>query len=135
MTTLLSDHDMEGQAALLFSTLRSLGWADLLDIRLARFLDVDLPEASTDRAVWRYAQARQMLLLTGNRSMTGPDSLEETIRQENTPTSLPVLTVSVVERLEETRYREACADRIAEILVDLDLYQGTGRLYIPSPFR
>src|SRR5260370_22418381 len=132
MTILLSDHDMEGQAALLFSAMQNLGWADLLDIHLARFLEVGLPETTPDRLVWRYAQAQQMLLLTGNRSMKGADSLEETIRQENTPTALPVLTVSVVERLEEISYREPRSDRIAEIVLGRDQYHGTRRLDHPS---
>lgn len=72
-----------------------------------------------------------MLLLTANRSMTGQDTLEETIRQENTPTSLPVLTVGVVERLELRSYREDVADRVAEIVFDLDRYLGVGRLFVP----
>lgn len=131
MTTILVDHNMEGQADLLFDMLRVQGWADLLDIHFARFSDIGLDKAATDRAVWRHTQAQRMVLLTANRSMTGPDSLEQTIREERTDISLPVLTVSVVERLEETAYREACAERIAEIIVDLELYLGVGRLYIP----
>ncbi len=131
MTTILIDHNMEGQADLLFGTLHAQGWADLLDIHFARFSDMGLDKVATDRAVWRYIQAQRMMLLTANRSMTGSDSLEQTIREEHTDTSLPVLTVSVVERLEEMAYREACAERIAEIIVDLELYLGVGRLYIP----
>jgi hypothetical protein len=46
---------------------------------------------SDDRAVWRCAQANEMILLTANRSMKGKDSLEQVMREENTPTSLPVV--------------------------------------------
>ncbi len=131
MMRILVDHDMEGQAALLAESMHSLGWTDLLDIRFLRFVEIGLPAPSTDRDVWRRAQAESMLLLTANRSMTGLDSLEETIRQENTAASLPVLTVGVVERLEVRSYRENVADRIAEVVFDLDRYLGIGRLFVP----
>ena len=81
--------------------------------------------------VWRFAQAHHMLILTANRSMKGPDSLEQTIREENTPASLPVLTISSADRLDESGYREACAARLVEIVLDLEQYQGAGRLYLP----
>jgi predicted nuclease of predicted toxin-antitoxin system len=41
-----------------------------------RLADVGLPDNSTDREVWRFAQANQMLLLTNNRNMEGVDTLE-----------------------------------------------------------
>ena len=72
-----------------------------------------------------------MLLLTDNRSMSGEDSLEQTLREENTPDSLPVLTVGSTDRLDEQAYREQCADRLVEIVIDLEYYLGTRRLFIP----
>ena len=73
-----------------------------------------------------------MLLLTDNRNNDGPDSLEQTILDDVTSTSLPVLTVSNAERLRKDQgYRSACAERLVEILVDLDRYRGVPRLYIP----
>jgi hypothetical protein len=57
--------------------------------------------------------------------------LERTIQEENTPTSLPVLTIGSTKRLGERRYREQCADRLVEIVVDIELYRGVGRLFIP----
>jgi hypothetical protein len=36
--------------------------------------------------------------------------LEQTLREENTPTSLPILTIGSVNRLDEREYREECAD-------------------------
>jgi hypothetical protein len=72
-----------------------------------------------------------MLLLTDNRNARGPDSLERTLGEENTPTSLPVLTVGTPGRLKELNYRERCADRLMEIVLDLDTYRGVGRVYIP----
>jgi hypothetical protein len=129
--TILVDHNMKGQAVLLWGTLAAAGWFDLLPLRLVTFADVDLPVNSDDRTVWRFAQTRHLLLLTGNRSMTGPDSLEQTIREENTATSLPVITVGSVGRLDAREYRERCARRLIEITIDLDNYLGTGRLFIP----
>lgn len=85
--TVLVDHNLKGQALLLWGTLAAEGWFALLSLRLVTFEDVGLPVNSSDRAVWRFAQANRMLLLTGNRSMKGPDSLEQTIREENTLTS------------------------------------------------
>lgn len=122
---------MEGQASLLFSTLKSQGWVELLDVHFVRFSTIGLSIASSDREVWHQAQSAGMLLLTANRSMIGPGSLEQTIREESTLVSLPVLTVGHVERMDERIYREECADRIAEIIMDLDQYRGAGRLYIP----
>ena len=82
------------------------GWLTLLPLRLVTFEEVGLLVNSSDRAVWRFAQANRMLLLTGNRSMKGPHSLEQAIREENTLTSLPVITVSGAHRLDERLYRE-----------------------------
>jgi len=127
----LADHNVEGQAILLWGTLATEGWLDVLPLRLITFSAVGLPNESNDRVVWRFAQARRMVLLTGNRRMRGPDSLEQTIREENTPTSLPVLTVANVQRLDGRVYRERCSSRLVEVLLEIDNYLGTGRLFIP----
>jgi predicted nuclease of predicted toxin-antitoxin system len=127
----LADHNLEGQAVLLWGTLEDIGWLKLLPIKLLKFSDVGLPDESTDQEVWRFVQKHDLILLTGNRKMKGKDSLEQTIREENTPSSLPVLTVGKVEQLEERLYRERCANRLVEIMVDLDNYRGVGRIFIP----
>jgi hypothetical protein len=127
----LADHNVEGQAALLWSALGMEGWLDLFPLRLVHFRQVDLPLDSSDRDIWPFAQDHQMLLLTGNRDMADEDSLEQTIQQENQPTSLPVITISRSDRMVETTYRQQCATRLAEIVLYLGDYLGTGRLYIP----
>jgi hypothetical protein len=129
--TVLADHNIEGQAALLWSALATEGWLDLVPLRLVYFAHVDLPLDSSDCNVWHFAQAQQMLLLTGNRNMEGEDSLAQTIQEANQPSSLPVITISRTERIVETTYRRQCATRLAEIILYLDDYLGTGRLYIP----
>jgi hypothetical protein len=128
---LLVDHNIEGQMALLWSTLHTAGWLDLIPMRLVRFTDMSLAHNSSDREVWRLAQTQQMLLITANRNMFGEESLEQTIREESHAISLPVITISSVDRMLEAPYREQCATRLAEIVLYLDNYLGTGRLFIP----
>jgi hypothetical protein len=85
---------------------------------------------TSDREVWRFAQERSMLL-TDNRNMDDADSLEQTIRDENTVTSLPVLTIGSLDRIGDREYRERCALRLFEIVLDLDQHLGRGRIYLP----
>jgi hypothetical protein len=129
--TILADHNFEGQAALLLAAIATEGWLDLVPLQLRTFADEGLPIGSRDRVIWRYAQAHGMVLLTDNRNMKGADSLEQTFREEGTPTSLPVLTVGNAQRLTERDYRVRCAERLVEIILDLELYRGVGRLFIP----
>lgn len=131
MTTILVDHNIEGQVTLLQNTLRQQGWVDLLDLRFAWLRDLGISTSSTDREVWRFAQAHGMLLITANRSMSEPDSLEQTIREEATETSLPVITIAAIERLHVPAYRVACAERLVEIILYPEKFSGTGRQYIP----
>jgi len=113
---LLADHNLEGQALLLWGHLAAEGWLDLLPLRLVTFANVSLLASSNDRVVWQFAQDHQMLLLTGNRNRKGADSLEQTIREENAPTSLPVITIARVDLLDSSDYRQRCITRLIEIL-------------------
>ena len=128
----LIDYNLNGSALILLGSLTGSGWLDLIDIRFIRFSEVELPMNSSDRQVWRFAQANQMILLTANRSMKGKDSLEQVIREENTPTSFPVLTIANVDRLlADSNYRERCVNRLIEIAIDIEYYKGTMRIFIP----
>jgi len=131
MLTILVDHNIEGQAMLLWGTLTATGWLELLPLRLVTLAQVGLPYDSSDREMWRFAQSNGMILLTANRRMDGEDSLEQIIREENTTTSLPVLTIGNAERMVERTYRERCAIRLLEVGLDLDNYLGAGRIFIP----
>ena len=115
----------------MWATMGSEGWLKLLDIPMLTFDDVGLAVDSNDRDVWRFVQKRHLILLTGNRNKDGADSLEQTIRDENTPDSLPVVTIGIAERLEERAYREQCAERLVEIILNIENYLGVGRIYIP----
>jgi hypothetical protein len=128
----LVDHNLEGHGLLLSGSLTNQGWTDLFIIRFVLLEEMDLPVTSSDRVVWRFAQANQMILLTANRSMKGKDSLEQVLREENTPTSLPVATIGDADRvLTDADYRDLCANRLLEIALYLDNYLGTRRIFIP----
>jgi predicted nuclease of predicted toxin-antitoxin system len=131
MITILVDHNIEGQALTLWGILAKSGWLELIPIQLATFTDVGLSLDGTDREIWRFAQVHQMIILTDNRNMKGNDSLEQTIREENMPTALPVLTIGNMNRFEAQDYRERCANRLLEIVLHLEDYLGTGRIFIP----
>ena len=108
------------------------GWLDWVSIRFITFDEMRLPVNSDDRVVWQLAQSNQMILLTANRSMKGEKSLEQVMREEITSTSLPVITISDADRLlHDPEYRERCATRLVEIVLDIDGYRGVSRLFIP----
>jgi len=131
MTTILLDHNLEGDGELLLGALVKSGWLEMVPIQLVTFAEAGLPMDSGDREVWRFAQQRQMLLLTDNRNMEGDNSLEETLREEVDADSLPVITIGKRGRLDDPDYREKCADKLVEIVIDLDRYRGYSRLFIP----
>ena len=77
-------------------------------------------------------QREHGVLVTANRNDAGPESLEATIQQQNTPQSLPVFTLANDQRvLRDRQYAEKVADRLIEALSDIDSYRGTGRIYLP----
>ncbi|MEZ4713513.1 MAG: hypothetical protein R3A44_40375 [Caldilineaceae bacterium] len=125
------DNNLAGQLDLLAGALFATGWLELISLRLVTFAEMNLPENIDDRSLWRFAQANQMLLLTENRNMKGPNSLEQTIREEGAPHSLPVITIGSRDRLIQPDYRRRCAERLVEIVIDLHLYRGVSRIYIP----
>ncbi len=127
----LIDHNIEGQALVLFGSITTGGWLDLLPIRFVTFDEVQLPINSSDRIVWQFAQQNRMILLTANRSMKGKDSLEQVIREESSSTSLPVVTLGNINKIDERNYREQCVDRLVEIVLYIDNYIGVNRLFIP----
>jgi predicted nuclease of predicted toxin-antitoxin system len=127
----LIDHNLKGQAVLIWGIIAAEGWLDLVSIRFITFEEVGMPIDSSDCAVWQFAQDNQMILITANRNMKGTDSLEQTIREENTADSLPIVTIGNLDRLDERNYRERCAARLIEIVLDIENYMGVGRLFIP----
>ncbi|MEM6452501.1 MAG: DUF5615 family PIN-like protein [Cyanobacteria bacterium P01_D01_bin.105] len=128
----LVDHNIEGHAVLLLGAIASQGWLEDLPIKFVTFAELSLPIDSSDRVVWQLAQEKQMILLTANRSMEGEDSLEQVIREENTATSLPVLTVGNADRLlNDVEYRDRCVESLIDIILSINIYKGTRRIFIP----
>ncbi len=100
-------------------------------MELRTFAEIGLAIDTIDRDVWRIAQDRGMLLLTANRNMDEVDSLEQTIREENSSDALPVITIGDTQSFNEKEYRAACAERLVEIVLDLKPLRGAGRVFIP----
>jgi predicted nuclease of predicted toxin-antitoxin system len=129
--TFLVDYNLDGYALIFLGILTKLGWLEFAAIRFVTFREAGLSMDSSDRILWRYAQAHQMIILTANRNMKGEDSLEQVMREENSENSLPVVTIANLDRFSETDYRERCVERLMEIVLDIDQYKGSGRLFIP----
>lgn len=127
----LADYNLNRQAILLSGSLVTGGWLDLAPIQLMTFEGIGLSADSNDRVIWIFAQTNGMLLLTANRNAKGEDSLEQVMREENQPTSFPVITIGDPDRANEFDYRERCVERLVEIVIDIQDYMGSGRLYIP----
>jgi hypothetical protein len=135
MPRIMADHNVEGQFRDLVAFIERGFWRELwidLNMEVELFATLGLAEDAPDAVVWRACQSREVLLFTANRNGEGDDSLEATIRRENTPTSLPVFTLANVRHFEESReYAERVALRLLEYLLAIDTYRGAGRLYLP----
>ena len=82
--------------------------------------------------IWQRCQAEQLVLITNNRNEDSPESLEATIRQHNTPESLPVFTIGNLDNFRLSRaYAERVLKRLYEYLLEIDSLRGTGRLFLP----
>lgn len=82
---ILVDYNLKGYVVLLQGTLAAEGWLNLLSIQFVMLEEAGLAIDSTDRVIWQFAQANQMLLLTANRNAKGENSLEQTIREALLP--------------------------------------------------
>ena len=135
MRKIMSDNDVSGHFRRLSEICQSGDWIDvweMLGCEVCTFADVGLSPDATDAEVWRICQARDVVLITGNRNAEGPDSLEITIRSQNAPQCLPVLTLADPDRvLQDRRHAEAVVERLMEIIMEIDSLRGSGRLYLP----
>jgi hypothetical protein len=132
MIGILADHDVVRQARLIWAQFSERDWQSLGVSSLAMIADEGLSPSASDREIWLVCQRVGRLLLTANRNMEGPDSLEAVIRELGKAQSLPVLTIADPDRsLFDAGYRELCAYKIADVALDLDRNRGTARLFIP----
>jgi hypothetical protein len=131
----MADHDVEGHVQLLLRLLMSDEWHPLwteMGYTVVSFDSLGIPANTPDVELWQLCQARQIVLITGNRNKDGPRSLEATIQQHNTASSLPVLTIAEPNRiLTSPEYAHRVVERLLEYLVDVENLRGTGRLYLP----
>jgi hypothetical protein len=135
MLTLMADHDVEGQMQVLLRLLTSAEWHALwteLAVRVESFASLGMPTHTSDVILWELCQTQHIILITGNRNENSPASLEATIHTSNTPSSLPVLTISEPQRVLSSRaYAHWVVERLVEYLIDIENLRGTGRLYLP----
>ncbi|MBI1917603.1 MAG: hypothetical protein HYS12_23155 [Planctomycetes bacterium] len=135
MKGILADINVEGQVSILMLILESEAWRDVWDalkLSMKRLGDLALPPNTSDAIIWQTCQDQQLVLITGNRNDDGPDSLEATLREQNSATSLPVITLADPEAVRHSRaYADQTVERLLDYLLDIDNYRGTGRLYVP----
>jgi hypothetical protein len=131
----LIDASIEGQGERIWMRLQSSEWRDLtaaLDVRLQTFREVGLDTASSDEMVWRFCQAHGYYLLTSNRNEESEDSLEATLRRDGLPTSLPVFTLPLADRVySNPTFLDRVVEKLLDYVLDPDNIRGTGRLYLP----
>jgi hypothetical protein len=132
MIAVLVDHNIERQGRVLWSQFSETQWRAMQVSSMVGLIDAGLAPEASDRVIWTFCQRQQMLLLTANRNRRGEDSLQSVIDELNDSASLPVLTISNVNRiLIDSDYRELCAYRIADIALELGHYMGAARVFIP----
>jgi len=131
----MADANIQGQVDKLAKRMQLKDWIDFwnyLQLCFLTFADIGLEPADSDAVVWKRCQERQIFLLTSNRSGRDPDSLEATIRSQNTPQSLPVFTIADSDRISrDSSYCEEVVEALFEYLLNADNIRGTGRLYLP----
>jgi hypothetical protein len=131
----MADHDVEGHLEIFAVIWESDEWLDIwrpLGCRMDSFKGRGLATNMPDSELWRFCQENQIVLVTGNRNKEGDDSLEATMQRENTPQSLPVLTIADPKRVTLDRaYAESGAVRVLDYLLDLERFRGAMRLYVP----
>jgi hypothetical protein len=135
MRGILADVNIGKHRKAILKIWTSEAWRDLWDplgLPFHRFARLGLPDRTPDSLVWRARQRGQLVLVTANRNQDRPDSQEATIRNENQPDSLPVVTIANAQRvLRDRDYAERVAVSILDYLIRIDEFRGTGRLYAP----
>jgi hypothetical protein len=135
MLRIVSDNDVRGLVQRLVDICQTPVWAEFwrdLECTLYSFEEFQLPSNAAEAKVWKVCQDNQLVLITANRNEDDPESLGTTIRQRNRPECLPVLTLADPLRVAHDRqYAEAVVERLLDILGNIDVYRGTGRLFLP----
>jgi hypothetical protein len=132
---ILPDANCEGHFQVLLRVLHGEARREFwhfLNLAVLNFEDLHLPVDASDRTLWEVCQQNEVVLVTGNRNAKGLDSLETTIQTRRSPGSLPVFTLSNVERIRrDPQYAAEVADRLLDYLFVIEDVRGTGRLFLP----
>ena len=128
---ILIDRDLEGFDVFLTAGLHETGWDQLLRVTIKPLRDFGLPDNYPDPDIWRFMHQEELLLITNNRNSDDETALQATMLRENTPASLPVLTVFDKESLRAADYRQRVAQSLVKIIIDLDDFRGAGRIFLP----
>ena len=135
MPGILADANIEGHVAVLVRALQRQPLRELwesADVPVFTFEMLEWPRNLDDLSLWLQCQERDIVLLTGNRNLESPLSLEAAIRQRGNEQSLPVLTLANPDRvLKSGDYAERTAIRMLECLLEIDALRGCGRIFIP----
>jgi hypothetical protein len=135
ITALLADNDVQGQVRHVIARCQSAAWAQFwaeVQVLVLDLQDVGLPANSPDAVVWDLCQRRDLVLITGNRNLEGPDALEAVIRTRGNSQHLPVFTLADRARiLRDPVYADRVVARLIELLSEVDDLRGSGRLYLP----
>jgi hypothetical protein len=132
---LVADTNIQGQVEALVRRMRADDWTafwQALGLVLYRFDEIGLSPSASDLEVWNVCQTKQLILITDNRNLDSENSLEATIRQYNTPESLPVFTIADIREFRrDSSYVERVVEALYDYLMRIDEIRGTGRLYLP----
>lgn len=135
MPVILVDANIEGHGAHIARRMQAAEWHDLaaaLDVSFRWFRDVGLDRADADDVVWRFCQSEGFYLLTSNRNEEAENSLEATLRREGTPTSLPIITLPLPDRVFQSAiFLERVVEKLLDYMLYADNIRGAGRLYLP----
>ncbi len=139
MHGLISDADFIGPFRRILDVLQSDEWIQYweeLGLAVEDFEFLGLSHDASDRLVWERCQELGLVLVTNNRNLDEPDSLEATIRSADS-SSLPVFTIGDSQRLRhDGAYARVVAVDLLDYLYTLqktpDLLMGTGRIFLPK---
>lgn len=134
MAAIMADNDIQGQFQAILQVFQSSYWRDYWE-RLAcsveTFESLGIPRHAPDVDVWQACQRHRVVLITGNRNDDSPTSLESAILTFNSPSALPVFTIASPTYFKSREYVDRIAERILELLTDLEQLEGAGRIYVP----
>jgi hypothetical protein len=132
---ILADANVEGHVSALLRFLQADPWKELWDgigLSVETFESLGLPGSLSDAELYAACRQNDLVLITANRNRAGPDSLEATIEAQRSANALPVITLANPgEVLRDQAYASLVAEKLLEIVFDIEPFRGVGRIYVP----